>query len=121
MSELLGSLDAVREENDFRLASFVTLLGFDSAAKFRAACLTVMGRTIEQLERLLAHEIVHYYLAAEDLALRKLAMRDDVLGFRAREVYWGCEEIPDEPFLDRWSANEAGRPEWLAKMREEFG
>ena len=121
VSELLGSLDAVREENDFRLASFVTLLGFESAAKFRAACLTVMGRTLEQLERLLAHEIVHYYLAAEDRALRKLAGRDDDIGFCAREVYWGCENVPEEPFLDRWSANEAGRPEWLAKMREEFG
>ena len=121
VSELLGSLDALREENDFRIEAFAVRLGFDSTAKFRAACLTVMGRTLAQLERVLAHEIVHYYLAAEDLELRKLAMRKDVLGFRAREVYWGCEDVPEEPFLDRWSANEAGKPGWLAKMREEFG
>lgn len=121
VSELLGSLDSLREENDFRVAAFAVRLGFDTAAKFRAACLMVMGRTLEQLERVLAHEIVHYYLAAEDLALRKLAGREDELGVRAREVYWGSEEIPIEPFLDRWSAFEAAKPGWLKKMREEFG
>ena len=121
VSELLGSLDALREENDFRIAAFAMRLGFETVSKFRAACLNVTGRTLEQLERVLANEIVHYYLAAEDLALRKLSRRDDVLGFQAREIYWGCEKIPDEPFLDRWSAHEAGKPEWLSKMREAFG
>ena len=121
VSELLGALDSLREENDFRLGAFVTLLGFETVGKFRAACLTVMGRTLEQLERVLAHEIVNYYLAAEDLALRKLAGHEDEMGIRAREVYWGCENVPNEPFLDRWSANESAKPEWLAKMREEFG
>ena len=121
VSELLGSLDSLREENDFKFAAFAVRLGFETEAKFRAACLTVMGRTLEQLERVLAHEIVHYYLAAEDLALRKLARREDELGVRAREVYWGCETVPDEPFLDRWSAFEAAKPGWLIKMREEFG
>ena len=120
VSELLGALDSLREENDFRLGAFVTLLGFETVGKFRAACLMVMGRTMEQLERVLAHEIVHYYLAAEDLALRKLAGRVDELGMRAREIYWGSDEIPLEPFLDRWSAFEA-KPGWLAMMREEFG
>ena len=121
VSELLGALDSLREENDFRLGAFVTLLGFETVGKFRAACLTVMGRTLEQLERLLAREIVHYYLAAEDFALRKLARRADELGMRAREIYWGCESIPEEPYLDRWSAFEAAKPGWLKMMREEFG
>ena len=121
VSELLGALDSLREENDFRLGAFVTLLGFETVGKFRAACLTVMGRTLEQMERLLAREIVHYYLAAEDLSLRKLAGREDELGMRAREIYWGCESIPEEPYLDRWSAFEAAKPGWLKMMREEFG
>jgi len=121
VSELLGSLDLLREENDFRLGAFVTLLGFETAGKFRAACVNVMGRTMEQLERILAGEIVRYYLAAEDLALRGLAMREDAMGIRAREVYWGSEDVPTEPFLDRWSAAEFAKPEWIAKMREEFG
>jgi len=102
VSELLGALDSLREENDWRIQAFAVRLGFETAGKFRAACLTVMGRTLEQLERVLAHEIVRYYLAAEDLALRKLSMREDAIGIRAREVYWGSEEIPTEPFLDRW-------------------
>ena len=121
VSELLGALDLLREENDWRIQAFAVRLGFETAAKFRAGCLMVMGRTLEQLERVLAHEVVHYYLAAEDLALRKLARREDELGIRAREIYWGCETVPDEPFLDRWSAFEAAKPGWLAKMREEFG
>ena len=122
VSELLGGLDALREENDFRLGAFVTLLGFETVAKFRAACLCVMGRTMEQLERILAGEVVRYYLAAEDRALRGLAMREDEMGIRAREVYCGdAETLPAEPFLDRWSANETAKPEWLAKMREQFG
>ena len=121
VSELLGALDSLREENDFSIAAFAVRLGFESAGKFRAACLTVMGRTPEQLERVLAHEIVHYYLAAEELALRKLAGREDEMGIRAREVYWGSEDVPTEPFLDRWSAAEFAKPEWIAKMREQFG
>jgi len=121
VSELLGALDSLREENDWRIQAFAVRLGFESAGKFRAACLTVMGRTLEQLERVLAHEIVHYYLAAEDLALRKLAGREDEMGIRAREVYWGSEDVPTEPFLDRWSAAEFAKPEWIAKMREQFG
>ena len=121
VSELLGALDSLREENDWRIQAFAVRLGFETVGKFRAACLMVMGRTLEQLERVLAHEVVHYYLAAEDLALRKLAGREDELGVRAREVYWGAEEIPIEPFLDRWSAFEAAKPGWLVKMREEFG
>ena len=121
VSELLGMLDRVREENEFSIEAFAVRLGFESAARFRRGCLNVMGRTLEQLERILAREIVLYYLAAEDLELREICRRDDVLGFRGREVYWGSEEVPAEPFLDRWSANLAGKPEWIEKMREEFG
>jgi len=121
VNELLGMLELHRDENDWRIEAFAMRLGFESAQKFRRACLNVMGRTLEQLERILAHEIVTYYLAAEDRELRTLAMRDDVLGFRAREIYGDSEDLPREPFLDRWSAHEAGKPEWLEKMREEFG
>ena len=121
VSELLGKLDALREENDFRIAAFALRLGFDSSAAFRKACLNVTGRTLEQLERVLAHEIVAYYLAAEDRELREIAGRDDEFGFRAREIYGCGEESPCAPFLDRWSACETAKPAWVAKMREEFG
>ena len=121
VNELLGMLELHRDENDWRIEAFAMRLGFESAQKFRRACLNVMGRTLEQLERILAHEIVAYYLAAEDRELRTLAMRADELGFRAREIYGDSEEVPREPFLDRWSAHESAKPEWLGKMRGEFG
>jgi len=127
--ELLGALDSLREENDFLIDNLALQLGFDSAARFRKACWTVMGRSLEQLEKLLAHEIVDFYLAAEDRELRELARRNPAGAespghyiYAAREIYCGdAETVPEAPFLDRWSAMEFGRPEWLAAMRKEFG
>jgi len=122
LNELLGMLDRVRDENDFEIEALAAVLGFESAWKFKRACLNVMGRTLAQLERILAREIVAFYLAAEDRELRAICFREDELGFCAREIYCGdAETIPTEPFLDRWSACEAGKPEWLKKMKEAFG
>ncbi len=135
-SELLGKLDALRDENDWHGENLAIQLGFENASALKRACLNVMGRKLEQLERILAREIVEYYLAAEDRELRELARRDpgrqechlvgakspDHCIYAAREIYCGDAEIvPEEPFLDRWSANEFARPEWLAAMRREFG
>jgi len=94
--------------------------GFSSSARMRRACLTVTGRTLTQLQRLLAADIVEYYLCAEEKALRELALRVDtsVPVYRARELYHGREEPPTAPFLDRWSAAEFAIPEWLARMGE---
>jgi AraC-like DNA-binding protein len=122
VEELLGMLDRVREENDFRMEAFATLLGFESVGNFRKACLMVMGRTLEQLERILAREIVAFYLAAEERELRSIALREDEFGVRAREIYCGDgEKIPREPFCDRWSVWEFAKPEWLSAMMAEFG
>jgi hypothetical protein len=122
VKELLGRLEAQREENGFSLAALALRLGFDSAARLRRACLSVTGRTIEQIQRGFAKEIVEYYLAAEERELRRLAMREDEFGVRAREIYCGDgERFPVEPFCDRWSASEFGRAGWVEMMREGFG
>jgi hypothetical protein len=122
IEELLGMLDRVREEHDFALDLFAATLGFESVRNFRRACLNVMGRTLAQLERILAKEIVDYYLAAEERVMREICFRDDEFGFRAREVYCGdAEKIPAEPFCDLWSAWEQCKPEWLSAMMAEFG
>ena len=105
VEELLGRLDLAREENDWDFSGFVLRMGFESAAKFRRACLVVTGRTMRQLERIFAREIVEYYLAAEDRELRRIARREDEFGARAREIYWGREDVPCEPFSDRWAVN----------------
>ena len=103
-------------------------LGFENAGAFRRACMNVMGRTMEQLERILARDVVEYYLAAEDRELRELARcntgRLDSLPhiYAAREIYCGDAEVkPEAPFLDRWSAAKFAKPEWLKAMRKEFG
>jgi hypothetical protein len=120
--ELLGKLDEVRGENDFSLEAFAVSLGFGSVKSFRRACLNVMGRTLEQLERVLAKEVVDYYLAAEDRVMREICLREDQFGMRALEIYCGdAEKVPDEPFCDRWSTWEQCNPEWVAAMREQFG
>ena len=120
--ELLGKLDEVRAENDFSLEAFAAGLGFGSTKSFRRACLNVMGRTLEQLERVLAKEVVDYYLAAEDRVMREICLRDDAFGMRAREIYCGdAEKSPTEPFCDRWSTWEQCKPQWVETMRMEFG
>ncbi len=97
-------------------------LGFETRAAFRAACLNVTGLPFEFVERSVAREIVAYYLAAEDREMRELCLRDDLFGFRARELYCGdAEKIPAAPFCDRWSALEFAKPAWVEKMRSEFG
>jgi hypothetical protein len=88
-----------------------------------------MGRSLEQLEKILAHEIVDYYLAAEDRKLREIAMAADGnygtdgnnVIYAAREIYGCGDDAPEPPFLDRWSANEFAKPDWLTAMQEKFG
>ncbi len=120
--ELLGMLDRIREENDFDGDAFAVMLGFESGRRLRRACLNVMGRTLKQIERILAREVVEFYLAAEDRELREICFREDEFGFRAREIYCGdAERVPEAPFGDRWSAWVQCKPEWIERMRLEFG
>ena len=71
----------------------------------------------------LAREILEFYLCAEQKALRDLASREpeNAMVMRARTMYWDSEAAPKEPFMDRWSAAEFGRRDWLFKMTEAFG
>ncbi len=39
----------------------------------------------------------------------------------AREIYGSGDDAPTPPFLDRWSANEFAKTEWLRAMQEKFG
>jgi len=122
LRELLGMLDRIRDENDFDADAFAAMLGFESSRALRRACVMVFGRTLKQVERIVAREVVSFYLAAEDRELRAVCARDDEFGFRAREIFCGDgERILEEPVCDRWSACEAGKPEWLRRMVAEFG
>ena len=83
----------------FEIESWAVHLGFASAARLKRACLTVLGRTIKQLERILSAEVVRYYVCAEDRAIRELACRDDQssLTLRARLYYGNSDAKPTAP------------------------
>jgi hypothetical protein len=118
----IGELVA-RMQRDLDLSSWAIECGFASGSKLKRACLTVFGRTLEQIERLFAVEVVDYFLCAEDRELRRLAQRDPVTPalFRARIFYHNSEETPMEPFADRWSLAEFAARGWLEGMAGAFG
>ena len=88
----------------------------------KRACLNVFGRTLAQIERQLAGEVVQFYFCAEDRALREIARRDDgsVIVGRARELYHGSEDIPEAPFVDEYAKFEELKAEWLSRMWDVF-
>jgi hypothetical protein len=106
----------------FDVESFAISAGFSSGARLKRACLNVLGKTLRQLEEILAAEVLQFYLCAEDRELREIASRENetALIFRARELYHRSEERPMEPFLDEWSKFEMLKPEWLSRMRFAF-
>ena len=88
--------------SDFDLESWAISSGYESGAKLKRACLNVLGKTLAQLERGLAMEVVQFYFCAEDRQLREIALRDDgsVMVGRARELYHGDDAKPEAPFVD---------------------
>ena len=108
---------------NFDFDAWAVQLGFGTPARLRRACLNVFGRSLKQLERILANEVVRYYVAAEDKALRELARvkNNERITVLARDLY-GCEDDPAEPpFLDAWSKCEYFDREWLDAMRAAYG
>ena len=107
----------------FEIEAWAVHLGFASAARLKRACLTVLGRTIKQLERILSAEVVRYYLCVEEKAMRELACRDDqsAITMRARLYYWRSEDKPTAPFLDEWSKYEVLARDWLIAMYKAYG
>ena len=105
---------------DFNLESCAVHAGYESGAKLKRACLNVFGRTLAQMERLLASEVVQFYFCAEDRALREIACSDvlSVEVARARELYHGDDEKPVAPFEDEYAKFEELKAEWLSRMRE---
>jgi len=105
---------------DFDLESWAISAGYASGAKLRRACLNVCGRTLAQIERALASEVVQFYLCAEDRELRAMACSDvlSVEVARARELYHGDDAKPEPPFVDEWSKFEELKAEWLSKLRD---
>jgi hypothetical protein len=83
----------------------------------------VFGRTLAQIERALATEVVQFYLCAEDRELRAIACSDrlSVEVARARELYHGDEAKPEAPFVDEWAKFAELKAEWLSRMWDEFG
>ena len=107
---------------DFHLESWAISLGYENGAKLKRACLNVLGRTLEKLERGLAMEVVQFYFCAEDRQLREIALRDDgsVITGRARELYHGDDAKPEEPFVDEYAKFEELKAEWLSRMWNNF-
>ena len=107
---------------DFHLESWAISLGYENGAKLKRACLNVLGRTLEKLERALAMEVVQFYFCAEDRELREIALRDDgsVITGRARELYHGDDAKPEEPFVDEYAKFEELKAEWLSRMWNVF-
>jgi len=97
--------------------------GFGSAARLKQACVNVFGKTGHSLLKILAREVLEFYLCAEQKALRDLASREpaSAMVMRARTLYWDDEKAPAAPFCDRWSAAEFGRRDWLLKMWDALG
>jgi hypothetical protein len=93
--------------------------GFSSGARLKRACLNVLGKSLAEIEKLLAAEVLQFYLCAEDKALREIASRENEIQvvFRARELYHKSEDAPKPPFLDECSKFEELKPEWLSRMR----
>jgi len=105
------------------LEGLAVRLGFESERKLKRACVTVFGKSLGAIERTLAAEIVEYYLCIEEKVLRDLASRVDesAIVCRARYLYSGDDEYrPQAPFLDRYSAMEAFKVDWLKAMTEAF-
>jgi hypothetical protein len=108
--------------SDFDLESWAISAGYESGAKLKRACLNVLGRTLEKLERSLAAEVVQFYLCAEDRQLREIALCDDgsVITGRARELYHGDDAKPEAPFEDEYAKFEELKAEWLARLWDVF-
>jgi hypothetical protein len=103
----------------FDLESWAMSAGFASVARLKRACLNVFGKSLSEIESLLAAEVLQFYLCAEDKELRDIASRENEIQivFRARELYHKSEHAPKPPFLDEWSKFEELKPEWLSRMR----
>jgi AraC-like DNA-binding protein len=107
---------------DFDLESCAVRSGYESGAKLKRACLNVFGRTLAQIERALASEVVQFYLCAEDRELRAIACSDrlSVEVGRARELYHGDDAKPEAPFVDEYAKFEELKAEWLSRMWDVF-
>jgi methylphosphotriester-DNA--protein-cysteine methyltransferase len=129
----IGELVA-RMREGFDLEEWAAEAGFGSGAKLKRAVLNVMGRTLKSVERMLAAEVVRYYICAEEKALREIACRAESAPSpyplprgergkvaRARWLYHKSEDAPVEPFLDEWSKAEAFTKEWLEWMKGALG
>jgi hypothetical protein len=107
----------------FDLESLAISAGYASGAKLKRACLNVLGKTLREIERMLAAEVVQFYLCAEDRELREIASREKLNATvaRARELYHGSDDAPVPPFVDEWAKFEELKAEWLSRMRDMFG
>jgi hypothetical protein len=112
---------ALRKNFDYE--AWAAQLGFRTPARVRRACLNVLGRSLRQFEKILANEVVRYYVAAEDKMLRQLASVKDnsQTTVLARDLYGCVDDPPEPPFLDSWSKYEYFDKEWLALMHATFG
>ncbi|HYG76360.1 MAG TPA: hypothetical protein VEK08_15250 [Planctomycetota bacterium] len=124
LQQLRRSGDMATPQRCFDLTSLAVSLGFEAASSLRRACATVYGQPISAIERVLAAEIVDYYLCAEEKVLRDAASHaeESAIVCRARYLYSGDEDYrPEPPYVDRWSSAEFFRGGWLSAMQDAFG
>ncbi len=110
-------------EQTFDHEMWAQALGFTTLNKLKNACLRVLGRTLKSVMRIVAEEVVTFYIASEWKAMRRLASEDsnDIYTRCARRLYWNSLDKPGEPFVDEWSAYEELKRDWLEGMVKEFG
>ena len=103
----------------FDLDGWAAGAGYASGTRLKRACLNVAGRSLREIERLLAAEVVQFYFCAEDRELRELACADGVNATvaRARELYHASEDKPEAPYEDEWSKFEELKAEWLSRLK----
>ena len=99
---------------DFEPAVVAMKYGFPNEARYRRACVLCYGKTPRQLAFEILTEIAEYYFCAFELNERQAA-----LAYPDRNP--STRKYAARPFSDVWAIARREKPEWLAKMRAEFG
>jgi len=118
----LHGLRSIKTVGGFSCAPFLGATLAARVARLKAAVINIFGKSIKALLKIVAREVLEFYLCAEQKALRELASREpaSAMVMRARTLYWDSEAAPREPFMDRWSVAEFGKRDWLMKMADAF-
>ena len=122
-AELFAKVGAIRRGAN-GLEGLAARLGFASGARLRRACLNVLGRSLERIERGLARDVVEFYLACEEREFHTLASaaEESRVRWSARYFLSGDPEVePAGAPVDRGSFYWEFKRAWVEVMWGEFG